>query len=295
MMIPMLADITRYIHWATKAPRGLSADLFLLSFLEKELGPGNLDVLTDHEVSANPATLHRYDVLISSTHPEYVTFQQLGALRFFMQNGGRYMYLGGNGFYWVTAHSASQGVIEVRRGQSGCRSFELEPGEGVHSLTGEQGGLWRGRGLPPNALVGVGSVACSSNPGVSYYLCDIVRTSGKCDALFVGINKNVREIGQFGLFGRPASGDEIDCANQALGTPAEVKIIATTHIPGHSHPDEYGLFSEEVKGPIDKTTTTCGKVRSDILLWTNRSGGKVFSVGSIDWVRPSSTLTMAKR
>ncbi len=40
------------------------------------------------------------------------------------------MYLGGNGFYWRIAWSDGHpGVVENRRGASGVRTWEGEPGE----------------------------------------------------------------------------------------------------------------------------------------------------------------------
>ena len=44
----------------------------------------------------------------------------LDALEAYLDGGGRLMYLGGNGFYWVTAVDAARPhVVEVRRGQRG--------------------------------------------------------------------------------------------------------------------------------------------------------------------------------
>lgn len=66
------------------------------------------------------------------------------------------MYLGGNGYYWVTIRDRRRPhIIEVRRGQAGTRAWSSLPGEAHHSSTGEPGGLWRHRGRSPNELVGV--------------------------------------------------------------------------------------------------------------------------------------------
>lgn len=78
----------------------------------------------------------------------------------FLDNGGHFMYLGGNGYYWVTTHDTARPYcIEVRRAEAGCRTFALPPGNWHHSLTGGLGGLWRSRGRPPNCLFGLGSTA----------------------------------------------------------------------------------------------------------------------------------------
>ena len=67
------------------------------------------------------------------------------------------MYLGGNGFYWVTSVDPTRPhMIEVRRGMGGTRAWNSAPGRAYHSTTGEMGGLWRHRGKAPNQLAGIG-------------------------------------------------------------------------------------------------------------------------------------------
>jgi hypothetical protein len=233
-------------------------------------------VLTDHDISDEPSTIFQYDVLISSTHPEYATLTMLNCFEHFVQRGGRMMYLGGNGYYWVTAHNPVQDhLIEVRRAQSGCRSFELRPGDRVHSLTGEQGGLWRDRGKPPSDVFGVGSVACSFNPGIPVQPF----------------------LGQTGLFARPASGDEIDCMQDdspRFRDGCRIIRLATTRSDDQHHSDDYRLFPEETMFPMDRIKGSESlRVRSDIVLVEN-GRGMVFSVGSMDWVGRRISLTFAR-
>ena len=84
----------------------------------------------------------------------------LDGLDSYLAAGGRLMYLGGNGFYWVTtAPGDDPFVIEVRRGMAGTRVWESPPGEWHQAMTGEHGGLWRHRGRPPQVLAGVGFTA----------------------------------------------------------------------------------------------------------------------------------------
>lgn len=45
------------------------------------------------------------------------------AIDTFQKEGGRHMYLGGNGFYWrIAYHAELPGVIENRRGFSSVRT-----------------------------------------------------------------------------------------------------------------------------------------------------------------------------
>ena len=68
------------------------------------------------------------------------------------------MYMGGNGFYWVTPMDPTGRYIEVRR-RDGTEHWQGAPGEHYHSLTGEPGGLWRFRGMAPQQYFGVGFTA----------------------------------------------------------------------------------------------------------------------------------------
>ena len=77
------------------------------------------DVVTDEDLHAEGAALLApYQVVLTGSHPEYWTAPMLDALEAYLAGGGRLMYLGGNGFYWVTGVDPERPhVIEVRRGQ----------------------------------------------------------------------------------------------------------------------------------------------------------------------------------
>ena len=93
----------------------------------------------------------------------------LDALEGYLNRGGRLMYLGGNGFYWVTSFDAERPhIIECRRSESGVRTWQAEPGEYYHSTTGELGGLWRFRHKIPQRLVGIGMTATGGEPARPY-------------------------------------------------------------------------------------------------------------------------------
>ena len=88
--------------WNTGAPERFGADLYITDFLDHR---GEAwDAFTDHELHDQGAELlQRYRVILTGTHPEYCSREMLIALRQYLENGGRVMYLGGNGFYWVTS------------------------------------------------------------------------------------------------------------------------------------------------------------------------------------------------
>ena len=274
-----------YCMWLFDGPREYSADLWFVDFLEQELGSEGYDVITDQQISeSGPQLLNRYQVLMSCSHPEYPTFSMLDAYSTFLEDGGRFMYLGGNGYYWVTTHDPDRPHrIEVRRAEAGCRTFGLPAGNWHHSLTGELGGLWRSRGRPPNKLFGVGSCAMGVGKGSGYGITKEARAHPRVLKFLTGLEAD-EVIGNFGLVQGAASGDEIDRLDFDLGTPRNAVMVATSKLAG-GHSDEYMLFNEETLYPMVNTTgTTSDKIRSDIVFFETPSGGAVFSVGSINWV-----------
>ena len=118
------------------------------------------------------------------------------------------MYLGGNGFYWVTALDESGTLIELRR-WGGTRTWHAAPGEWHISLTGEPGGIWRDRGLAPQALAGVGFSAQGFDRGAAY-----VRTPESFDRRVAFIFEGVggEEIGGIPalILNHGAAGYEVD-------------------------------------------------------------------------------------
>ena len=151
-----------------RGPHQFSADLELLHWLEHR--QVEIDVITDDDLHTRGAdVLSPYRVVLTGSHPEYTSTQMLDALDGYMAAGGRLMYLGGNGFYWVTtAPEDDPYLIEVRRGQAGTRVWESEPGEWHQAMTGERGGLWRHRGRSPQSLTGVGFTAQGFDASLPY-------------------------------------------------------------------------------------------------------------------------------
>ncbi|TDC53980.1 hypothetical protein E1212_04110 [Jiangella ureilytica] len=134
-------------------------------------------------------------------------------------------YLGGNGFYWFVGLDPEEGhTIEVRRCGASTRAWESEPGEWHLSTTGDLGGLWRMRGRPPQALLGVGFTAQGQGPGRPYARQPDSR-SERATFIFAGVEDEM--IGNFSnavnAFG--AAGFEIDRVDHDLGTPAHALVI----------------------------------------------------------------------
>jgi N,N-dimethylformamidase len=270
-----------FVWWNTGAPERFAADLYITDFLDHR---GEAwDAFTDHDLhDEGVELLQRYQVILTGTHPEYCTREMLAAVRQYLEHGGRVMYLGGNGFYWVTSIDPQRPYLaEVRRGINGTRAWTSLPGELRHQTTGEQGGLWRYRGHPPNVLVGVGFAAQSDSrdraPGYRR-----TRTSFEpgYSWIFDGVS-DAEVIGDYGLSLGGAAGYEIDRYDRSLGSPERSAVLMTSQ---GMHPDSYLLVVEDAEVMIPNVTgSTNARVRSDVAYLPYEGGGAVFSVGSCSW------------
>jgi len=143
----------------------------------------------------------------------------LDALEEWLGNGTRLMYLGGNGFYWVTSvDSKRPHVIEVRRRDFPGATAAPLAGEGIHSTTGEPGGTWAQRGRPPEGLTGVGTCAIGWQTAAPYRLTS-ERANDRAAFAFEGVSSTV--VGEHGL--------HLGAAGGALGWLAGIGALA---IPG---------------------------------------------------------------
>jgi N,N-dimethylformamidase len=144
-----------------------NADLHLVDWLT-ERGT-RFDVVTDTDLHLEGSdALAPYRVVLTGSHPEYASGAMLDALETYLDGGGNMMYLGGNGYYWVTSlDPEDSNIMEVRR-WGGSQAWKARPGEFHHATTGEMGGLWRNRARPPQQLVGVGFVAVGHDVSSPY-------------------------------------------------------------------------------------------------------------------------------
>jgi N,N-dimethylformamidase len=257
---------------------GLPADLHLIDWLEAR--GFDYDVITDEDLHREGAALLRpYKVVLTGTHPEYYSAAMLDGMEDYLAAGGRLMYLGGNGFYWVTSyHPGKPHVIEVRKGEGGSRAWQARPGEYFHSTTGERGGLWRNRARAPQKLVGVGFAAQGFDYS-TYYRRMPDSHDQRAEFIFEGLPSD-EVIGDFGLSEGGAAGHELDRYDLTLGTPPDALLLASSE--GHS--DNFQRVVEEIffNYPGAGGTQDSG-VRSDIVYFTTAGGGAVFSASSIAW------------
>ena len=260
--------------------REFNQDTFVVDWLEAM--NQEFDVITDEDLHKEGLDLLRpYRVILTGGYPEYYTKRMWDAVYDYTHQGGRLMYLGGNGFFWRCAyHTELPGVLEVRRNENGTRTWEGRPGEFYHSFTGEFGGVWRSQGhTAPQVITGVGFTAVGFDRS-SYYRRTQESFDPRAGFIFEGIGDD-ELIGDFGYHGGGAAGNEIDRADQRLGTPPHALVLASSE----NHGPLYLLVVEEI---LMSSASISGidneLVRADIVFYETPNGGGVFSVGSIAFI-----------
>jgi N,N-dimethylformamidase len=263
----------------TNNPWQFMADTHLVDWLEVK--KFDVDFFTDEDLHFEGAALLKpYNVVLTATHPEYYSLEMINGLRTYLSGGGRLMYLGGNGFYWVTPMDPTGRFIEVRR-RDGTEHWQGAPGEHYHSLTGEPGGLWRFRGMAPQQFFGVGFTAQGFDRNQPYR-----RRPGSFDPraswIFEGIGRDeligdhpslVLEIG--------AAGSELDRADFALGTPPHTLVLASSS--GHSDAYQHVVEQINTSNSARPGGTQNPLVRADMVFLEYPNGGAVFSSSAIAW------------
>jgi len=254
-----------------------NADTHILGWLEHI--NQSFDVISDEDLEVDGAEiLNGYKAVITGTHPEYYSAGMLDSVEGYLDDGGRLMYLGANGFYWrVSFHPTLPGVIECRKSEDGIRAVAPMPGEFYASFTGEYTGLWRRNGRPPNELVGIGMVSQGFDCSSPYIMTEASRDP-RAAFIFEGVEGPI--IGDYGLSGGGAAGLELDATNHSLGTPPHTLVLASSE----RHSDLYLMTPEDMTDPAPGLGGTEAEIiRSEMVFFETPSLGAVFSTGSIAW------------
>ncbi|MBM3482719.1 MAG: LamG domain-containing protein [Alphaproteobacteria bacterium] len=279
---PILSVRPKYDHFLMQAPWQYPADLHLICWLN-QMGY-KYDVITDEDVHYDGlARIKNYNVLITGSHPEHNSGPELDALHDYTQQGGRLMYMGADGWYWIHSYHPAyehlgRGVItEMRRCESGIRTWRADPGEYYHQGTGELGGMWRYRGRYLHTVAGTGM----SSEGFdisSYYSRTPESNDPRVAWAFEGIGYD-EKLGNFGFVGGGAAGTELDIVDTMLGSPPHTLVVATS---AGRHTEAYLLVMEDYgfnQQGLDGTQHP--RVRSDIAYHETPNGGGCFAFSSI--------------
>ena len=272
---PILNMRPKYRHWLSPSLWQFNADLHLVDWLTEK--GYQFDVITDQDLNFEGADLLKpYKVVLTGSHPEYYSGAMLDAVEEYQRAGGRFMYMGANGFYWIIAyHPSDPNIIEVRK-ENASQAWKAKPGERHLSFTGEYGTIWKHRGRAPQKISGVGFVAEGFDIS-SYYRRMPDSFDSRAAFIFEGIGKD-ELLGNFGLVGGGAAGLELDIYDTELGTPPHALLLASSE----KHTDVYLEVLEEMFFNAPGVSgTQSARVRGDIVYYTTPNGGGVFSVSSI--------------
>lgn len=264
---------------STNNPWQFMADTHLVDWLhEKEF---EVDFFTDEDLHFEGADVFSpYNVVLTATHPEYYSAEMLDGMINYLEGGGRVMYMGGNGFYWVTPMDPTGRYIEVRR-RDGTEHWQGAPGEHFHSITGEPGGLWRFRAKAPQQYFGVGFTAQGFDRN-SPYRRTPESFDPRAEFIFEGIAANELIGNHPSLvldFG--AAGSELDRADFAIGTPPHTLVLASSF--GHSDAYQHVVEQINTSNGANPGGTVNPLVRADMVYLEYPNGGAVFSTSSIAW------------
>ena len=253
------------------------ADLSVVAWLEHM--NYDYEVLTDEDLNREGLTaLKPYRVVINGTHCEYYSERMMDATEDYLAEGGRLLYLSGNGYYWVVGFRDDEPwVMEVRKLEAGSRAWQARAGEHYLASTGERSGLWRHRNRAPQKLVGAGFTSEGMDNSVPFRrMPDSYHRSVAW--IFQGVEGDL--IGDFGLAGGGAAGIEVDRYDLALGTPPHARILASSE----PFTDNYPLVQEEIMFMVPGLGGTQHPlVRADMVYFTTPHDGAVFSASSIAW------------
>ena len=251
------------------------ADLLFTDWMaEKAI---DYDIITDDLLQQEGVSLlKQYSAVMTGNHPEYPTMEQLDAIESYTSQGGRFMYMGGNGFYWCAAmNNKLPGVIEVRRGRHRNPIWQSEVGESFFALSGKAGGTWAHHDRPPCQQFGVGFIAMG--PGASYYRLTAEAQKSRASFIIKGVDDEV--IGSFGIFEGGAAGQEIDRSNRDLGTPDHAIVLARSE----NHGPEMLYVYEELDNDFPISEHYLSDTYAEVVFFETPGGGAVFSVGSMTW------------
>ena len=282
---PMLNVRIGYLTYPYEEIRGsglrhFPADSHLCAWLEAK---GHAyDVITDWELHREGVDLLKnYQVVMTGSHPEYHTRAMLDALQSYRNAGGRFCYMGGNGFYWkIAASTERDGVIEIRR-----RGRHSRLGGGARRiLQPVRRRIWR-------------PVAAQRTPAAGSLRRRLFRPG------------QLRWLALYRQRGRARVACRLDARRGSQTTPSAAMVSAAMvrpasnwtaptrhlahrpmrsfwrHRKGMSRKRPWVLVPEE---RLTHLTNVSGEsepelIRSDIVFFETPGGGAVFSVGSITY------------
>ncbi|GAB6903311.1 amidase family protein [Kineosporia succinea] len=233
------------LHLRSTGSGRLASDTQLLSWLDAEGIP--YEVVTDHTLHEQGAeALRNYAAATTTSRPEHYTTTMLDAVEDYVNGGGRFMYLGAQGFSSrVSVDYRRPWVMELRRA-------DARPGELFAAYSGERGGSWSTLGRAPHKFFNVGSG--SRRPDLAGWYRRLADADDERAAFILdGVTDET--------FGK-LDAHSVDHYDPALGSSPDVLVLAT------------GEGLSQVNDP---------SVRADMTYRVTTSDGAVFTAGASSW------------
>jgi len=247
-------------------------DTHITAFLEHE-GIA-YDIITDELLDEEGLELmQQYRVVLSSTHHEYVTTGQFDVVDEYTHNGGRFMYTGGNGWFW------SVGRLPAYPAALESRNFH-EIGERV--LTdGSQGGLMVETGRKSGVVFGLDMGAMIFNGSSPYRKLEDAENP-RAAWIFDGTTEG-EVFGEYGIDRVKGGvvGFEIDKFNPGSGAPRHILHLATNEPLLPKIEDvKVGTLPLTIAYHPSPGDMWAG---ADVVFFETPNGGAMFSTGTICW------------
>jgi hypothetical protein len=231
------------------------------------------EVITDHDLHAQPDLLSGFVVLLVCGHSEYWSDEARDGVEAFLSAGGTVLSLSGDSIHWRVSFDAGMTRIESRKEVDGDDPRWLSPdawGERWHSDDARPGGSYRLLGRPAHQTLGLdpGGMIDDGTPGSFSGLRVILPEHPLFHEPEVVPLSPAGTIGEQSLNGPRASGYEFDVVPEDVGT-------RTDPLPGLVH-----LASADSQPNLEWQGLHRDR-GADMIDWTRPAGGHVFSLGSI--------------
>jgi hypothetical protein len=255
------------------------------------------DVLSDTDVHLDPHVLDGYKVVYVVGHSEYWSFEAMGAVSRFLDQGGNAVVLSGNTAFWRVSFNADASIIECRKGDApGTQVRADRRGEMWHSHDGKRGGMSRECGFPAWKLFGLEYVSLEpvGAPGVGPYKVrnpdhflfrqpnDLKLQQGDSFADNPGHalpqpighegDARVSTIAKFLVTPPPEGG------TQPVEDPAGITLLAD----GFADPKRVAFAWDYFQRPVPADKLPPIPVAAEMIYWERPGGGRVFHAGSIN-------------
>lgn len=201
-----------------------ASDLYLIAWLERTGIP--YDVLTDEDVHfGGGRLLAPYRAIVGGSHPEYWSVDMYDGTKSWVEAGGRYLYLGGNGYTSCVAWRPDRPWLMENRATGNLQNdAETIAAESINQLDGRLGRRLDESGRSPGSLFGVDTVTMGFDRSYPVLRADASYEPELAWA-FEGIAS--RLFGGRSLSGGGVIGQEWDNARNMAGTPGHYVLASS--------------------------------------------------------------------